>query len=146
MVREVRTLSCNDAMRIIEAIIAQAKKTGAKASSIAVAGADGEIIAFASMDGALIASRKIARAKAHSSVVMGRDTMDWEESEKPVDGRNFCDPDFTTFGGGVVIKDDQYILGGIGVSGGTSEEDESLAKFGRAFIEKSIPRGQLDMG
>jgi len=142
----MKTLSNKDALAIIHAIIDEAKRISDKTYSIAVAGADGQIIAFATMDGALIASRDIAQAKAHSSVVMGRDTMYWEKKETPIDKGSFCDPMFTTFGGGVIVEDDKYVLGGIGVSGGKSEEDEALAIFGKKYIERSIPRSQQTMG
>jgi uncharacterized protein GlcG (DUF336 family) len=143
---ELKTLSIKEALKIISAIMAEAERRGGKSFSIAVAGADSQIIAFAAMDKALFSSRSIAQAKAHASVAMGINTMYWENKESPVDQGNFCDPMFTEFGGGVIVDNGQEILGGIGVSGGKSAEDETLAKFGRDFIGKSIPRANVDMG
>ena len=137
-------MSDKDVLNIIRAIFAAAGEKN-QAVSVAVAGADGEVIGFLSMDGALIISRKISQAKAHSAVVFERDTMYWEKRNPPLDTADLCDSNFTGLGGGVVVSDGLNVLGGIGVSGGKSEDDEALAIVGREFIGKSIPRFDTNM-
>ncbi len=42
------------------------------------------------------------------------------------------------FGGGIPLKDGDRIVGGLGISGGTGEEDHALAVFGEKVFQELI--------
>ena len=42
------------------------------------------------------------------------------------------------FGGGVPLKSGDTIIGGLGISGGTGEEDHSLAEYGAALLPEIL--------
>ena len=44
------------------------------------------------------------------------------------------------FGGGVPLKVGDTIIGGLGISGGTGEEDNSLAEYGLQVLKRSAVR------
>ena len=101
---------------------------------MAVVGSNGVMIAFAAMDNVLPASVQVAQNKAYTAVMGGRDTIEWENKPHGFDGRNFTDPRFTCFGGGVILTtDDGIIIGAIGVSGRTSKDDDILATIPDPF-------------
>ena len=42
------------------------------------------------------------------------------------------------FGGGVPLKSGDTVIGGLGISGGTGEEDHSLAEYGQSVLQELI--------
>ncbi|HTE83499.1 MAG TPA: heme-binding protein [Dehalococcoidia bacterium] len=95
----------------------------------------GELMAFARMDGATPAVRELAIKKAYTSARMRADLKDFRAGLEQR-GRNvtdYADPDLVGMAaGGIVIRDQEssVVLGGIGVSGGTPDEDEKIARAG----------------
>jgi len=137
------TVSSQEAVRIIREIERVAVENSDQPVAIAVMGHDFGLIAFWAMDSVLPISRKLAIQKAYTALVGSRDTLYWERQEKEgkLVGRNFVDPDFTCFGGGIVIlenRPDGQIVGAIGVSGRNSSrvnedeppQDHELARIG----------------
>ncbi len=126
------TLSLQDA----KDLIALAHKHGAgygKALTIAVCDAGGHLICVERGDGARPMTPSIATSKAYSSAIMqrpGRMLKGWADSE-PVFFSQVA-----TMGlypivaaeGGVTIKRDGELLGGLGVSGGKPEEDQAICE------------------
>jgi uncharacterized protein GlcG (DUF336 family) len=117
-------------------IIQIAKREGAalgKALSIAVVDVGGYIVAINRADGARPLTPSIALSKAYSAAVMQRPTMmlePWAESD-PVFfsqvGRLGWQPIVATKGG-ITLRKDGVFLGGIGISGGTADEDQTIAE------------------
>jgi uncharacterized protein GlcG (DUF336 family) len=104
-----------------------------KAITVAVVDAGGYLIAIERQDGARPLTPSIATSKAYSAAVMQRPTnmlKGWSESE-PVFfsqvARMGMHPIVATEGG-VTIKRDGELLGGIGVSGGRPEEDQAICE------------------
>jgi uncharacterized protein GlcG (DUF336 family) len=102
-----------------------------KALSIAVVDYGGFIVLIERMDGARPMTADIALSKAYSAAVMQRPTemlASWRSSD-PVFftqvGRMGHRPIVATKGG-VTIKRDGAILGGLGISGGSPEEDQQV--------------------
>ena len=102
-----------------------------KALSLAVVDYGGFIVLIERMDGARPMTADIALAKAYSAAVMQRPTEmleNWRNSD-PVFftqvGRMGHRPIVATKGG-VTIKRDGAILGGLGISGGSPEEDQQI--------------------
>ncbi len=102
-----------------------------KAAVVAVADAHGELIAFARMDGAPLSSINIAANKAWTAARERKPTKDIGDKvrhpEKGHDIAYYGDPRFVGWGGGLPIVRDGFVIGGIGVSGLSSQEDVELA-------------------
>lgn len=82
-----------------------------------------------------------ARDKAYTAGTFGINTKDWDKVFEDEDDRVFealkRRSRFTAFGGGLpIIVDDSLLLGGIGVSGASEEQDEFCALAGIHIIEK----------
>lgn len=104
-----------------------------KALTLAVVDAGGYILVVERQDGARPMTPSIAISKAYSAAVMQRPTRmlkAWSESEPTfftqVSGMGLY-PIVAT-DGGMTIKRDGELLGGLGVSGGRPEEDQAIAE------------------
>ena len=134
-------ISLDSAKRLIEKIEEEAKRRGKKAV-IAVCGPDGNPIAVHVMDGAFLVSFDVAVKKAYTSVAVKMSTMELSRLAQP--GGTFYGLDkmeggnIIIFGGGVPIKAGDTIIGGLGVSGGTGEEDHSLAEYGLSVLAEVL--------
>ena len=128
-------ITLDQAKKLIEMVEEEAKRRGKKAV-IAVCGPDGNPIAVHVMDGAFLVSFDVAVKKAYTSVAVKMSTMELNALAQP--GGTFYGLDkmeggnIIIFGGGVPIVEGGTIIGGLGVSGGTGEEDHSLAEYGLA--------------
>lgn len=130
------TLTLAQANIIIAAALAQSKASGYKPMGIAVLDAAGNLKAFASEDGASMFRFDIARAKAWGAVGMGASSRVLGQRAK--DNPNFFVSLSATSGGkflpqtgAVVIKDASgQIIGAVGASGGTGDEDEAICIAG----------------
>lgn len=109
---------------------------------IALANEWGCIIAVHFMDGALPASYDIAVDKAYSSATIRLSTEEigkLAQSGQSLYGiGNTNNNRIITFGGGYPLKINGRVIGGIGVSGGSAEQDNGLAAFGAGLIENII--------
>jgi uncharacterized protein GlcG (DUF336 family) len=124
------TLPFSDARALVDGVRAQALELG-KALSIAVVDYGGFVVLIERMDGARPMTPDIALSKAYSAAVMQRPTAmleNWRQSD-PVFftqvGRMGQRPIVATKGG-YTLKRDGAILGGIGISGGSPDEDERI--------------------
>ena len=117
-------------------LITLAQERGAeygKALTIAVVDAGGFLVLLERQDGARPMTPSIATSKAYSAAVMQRPTnmlKAWSESDPTfftqVAGMGMY-PIVATEGG-VTIKRDGELLGGLGVSGGRPEEDQAICE------------------
>ena len=134
-------ITLDSAKRLIEAIEQEAQRRGKKAV-IAVCGPDGNPIAVHVMDGAFLVSFDVAIKKAYTSVAVKMTTMALSALAQP--GGTFYGLDkmdngkIVIFGGGVPLKVGDTIIGGLGVSGGTGEEDHSLAEYGLSILDQVL--------
>lgn len=101
--------------------------------TIAVVDDGCNLVAAYRMDGALLGSIDIAINKAFTSSSLHLSTADvgaMAQTGEPLFGihtTNHCR--IVIFGGGLPIKKDGKIIGGLGVSGGTVEEDIIVAEY-----------------
>jgi uncharacterized protein GlcG (DUF336 family) len=131
-------LSLEQAQKIIEGARAKSKAAGYQPMGIAVLDAAGHVKAFVSEDGASMFRFDIARAKAWGAVGMGVSSRTLAERAKG--NPNFfvalaatSEGKFLPQPGAVVIKDAQgQVLGAVGASGGTGDEDEEICRAGVA--------------
>lgn len=121
--------SHSEATRMIDAVVKEADKIN-KPIAVAVSGPEGELIAFLRMDGVNAASAVIAQAKAYTSARDRKPTREMGKymREKESPPAFWGDPGITGFGGGMPIFHNGVVIGGIGVSGLSQDEDERIAQ------------------
>lgn len=106
--------------------------------NVAVVDACGVLAAFLRMPGAPLHSVDIAIDKAYTAVSFGLATGQWpqalEQHSAAVRDGIVRRPRFVAFGGGLPIIENGQRIGGIGVSGGSEQEDEACARAGLAAI------------
>lgn len=131
-------ISLGAAQRILEATLAEARTLGL-AFCIAITDPSGEAVLTARMDGAPRMSAQIALNKAWTVTSFGgMPTHHWWPviADEPalVHGITHT-PRLTIFGGGIALRVDGALVGAIGVSGGSSDQDRELAEAGAAALE-----------
>lgn len=101
------------------------------ALSIAVCDDHGELLVFYRMDGVGLQTGTLARAKAYTAARMRKSTLllgEWAIENKK-DISQWVDPRITGLGGGLPVLKDGLVVGGMGVSGLSPEEDEAVVAF-----------------
>ena len=130
-----KAMDLNRAKQIIEAVESRAREQG-KRAVVAVCNAEGNPVAVHVMDGAFLVSYEVAVKKAYTAVAVKMSTMELSALCQP--GGTFYGlqalDKVITFGGGIPLYADGVIVGGLGVSGGTGEEDHDLALYGAAVM------------
>ncbi|MFH1138242.1 MAG: heme-binding protein [Pseudomonadota bacterium] len=118
-------------------VIAAAKKKARDISVpmvIAVVDAGANLVALQRMDDALLASVEIAADKAYTAVALKMPTAQLAQPSQPgqpLFGLNAVSGGrIIIFGGGIPLKKDGRIIGGVGVSGGSVEDDQACAQAG----------------
>jgi len=131
-------LTLNDARKIIAAGEKKAEEIG-QPMNIAVADSGGNLIAHIRMDGAWIGSIDISMKKAFTSRAFDIATKDLATHSQS--GGQFFgihasnDGKIMIFAGGVPIKKNGKVVGAIGVSGGSGEQDHAVAEAGAAAFK-----------
>ena len=132
-------MTIDAARKTIAFVEKKAAEMGVKAVT-AISDAGGNPIAVECMDDAFIASYDIAVNKAYTVVALKMPTKTLATLAAP--GGSLYGIQFTNngkiviFGGGEPLTNAKgEILGGLGVSGGTAEQDTLLGEYGKAFFE-----------
>ena len=106
----------------------------------AVSDASGRPVAIHCMDGAYIGSFDVALNKTYTSIAFQMSTAELGRLSGPdgsLYGIQFTnDGKIVIFGGGEVLKKDGVIVGALGVSGGSAEQDTALAAYGKSIFEE----------
>lgn len=130
------------ARKLIHKVEEKAKEMGVKAV-VAVANDGGNIVAVECMDDSYIASYDIAVNKAFTCAALKMPTTTLKKLAQP--GQDLYGIQFTNngriviFGGGVPLCNGDKTIGGLGVSGGSEEQDTLLAEYGeRVFLEELL--------
>ena len=130
-------LTLDGARKVLDAALAKSAEMGL-AFCITVADASGEPILSARMDGAPRISAGIAANKAYSVAGFGgMPTGAWWDAiaDEPALVHGLTQtPRLTIFGGGVGIFADGGLVGAIGVSGGSADEDAEVAGAAASVI------------
>ncbi|MEO8006079.1 MAG: heme-binding protein [Betaproteobacteria bacterium] len=124
---KMQELTRENAARLSEQAAALAMQEFKRPVCVAVCDALGFLSAFVRMDGSPVRSIDISQGKAYSAVRMGTSTQALlaRIQREGIAIGYFCDPRLTALPGGSVLKDvSGSIIGGIGVSGLTSEQDQ----------------------
>lgn len=142
---KVNRLTLEDARILLDAAEQKAKEMGV-AETICISDDGGHAIALHRMTGARLTGVEIAMAKAFTAAGHRRATHKFNESPggpalpgNEAFGIHAMHPGrFAIFVGGFPIEVDGAVVGGIGVSGGTGEQDIAVAQAGIAAFLKSI--------
>ena len=114
------------------------------AINIAVVDLGGNLAAFLRMPGAPLHSIDIAIDKAYTAASFGLPTSQWhaalQEHSAAVREGIVLRPRFVAFGGGLPILEQGLRIGGIGVSGGSEQQDEAIAQAGLKAIGLASPQ------
>src|SRR5262249_7921243 len=101
--------------------------------ALAVADEHGQPILLLRQDGAPARMLLRARAKAYTAAMLGLDTVEFRDKHVKARQRtldDWGDPMLTTLQGGVAIRASGHVVGGIAMSGNTTNRDEALARIG----------------
>jgi len=128
--------------RIAADAVLKSKRIGQSPVAVAVVDGDGNAVYLAREDGASAIDVRNAERKAYTAAYIARDTSQYR-LQILHDGRTVADwsnPNITTIHGGLVLRRQSQIIGGIGVSGaGNEDADEQLAlKGAEAAAEISV--------
>ena len=128
-------ITLEEAQKILSAAEQKAGEMG-QPMNIAVMDAGRNLVAFHRMDGAWVASTDIAIDKAFTSAGRGLTTRrigEMAQPGQPLFGINTTNGGrIVIFAGGVPLVRDGEVVGAVGVSGGTVDEDEEVAEAGVA--------------
>ncbi|HVY99076.1 MAG TPA: heme-binding protein [Dongiaceae bacterium] len=131
-----RRLTAQAATAAVQAAVDQARALGV-AINAAVVDAGGNLIAFLRDDGAFTASVAIAQDKARTAAgfaMPSRTLYDAIKGEPDVLNGIANRPGIAAFPGGLPIRDQGCLVGAIGVSGASAEQDETCAQAGIAAL------------
>jgi glc operon protein GlcG len=132
-----KVLTLEVAKKIAAASEAEAKKRGATVV-IVVVDDGGQLLLLERLDDTQVASVEVGIGKARTAAIFRRPSKVFEDQVR--DGRvaALALPGATPLQGGVPIEVDGKVIGAIGVSGNTPQEDEDIAKIGAANAAAAI--------
>lgn len=140
MPRSYATLTLDDAKRMLAAGEAKAATLGI-AYNIAIVDAGGHLIAFIRQDEALIGSIDLAIDKAVTARIFDKTTSALAALSlpgKPLFGiQESNEGKVVIFGGGVPVRDGGSIIGAVGASAGTVEQDIAVAEAAIAALGRA---------
>jgi uncharacterized protein GlcG (DUF336 family) len=126
-------------LAVARRVIAAAEKKSVEIGqpmNIAVADGGGNLVAHVRMDGAWLGSIDISQKKAYTSRAFDIATKDLAAHSQS--GGQFFgihasnDGKIMIFAGGIPLKKDGKVVGAIGVSGGSGDQDHAVAEAGAA--------------
>jgi uncharacterized protein GlcG (DUF336 family) len=131
-------ITLEDARKVIAAAEKEAVSVG-QPMNIAVVDAGGNLVAHVRMDNAWIGSVDISISKAWTARAFDISTKDLGDNSQP--GQQFFGIHVTNggrvaiFAGGIPLKRNGKVIGGIGVSGGSGKQDQTVAEAGAAALK-----------
>jgi len=139
-------LDLSTAQQLVRAAAERAVASYGKPVCVAVCDASGFLLAFARGDGAPVRSIAIAQGKAYTAARIGVDTDAFlaRLQRDRLSAADFCDDRLSALPGGAAIKDGAgQLLGGLGISGLTSAQDQEIATALAAALAQPAP-GPVD--
>lgn len=130
------SLRWDAALQAVQAAVAHAGELGIRIN-VAVVDRGGNTLAFLRMNGSFLHSADIATDKAYTAAGFGFPTGQWVSVMGDNEGMRLGFPQrhrLVVFGGGLPVLIDGNCVGGIGVSGGSEEQDEACAEAGLQAI------------
>jgi len=110
------------------------------AVNIAVLDSGTQLTAFARMDDAFLGSIDVALNKAKTSVLFGEATEvigEWSKPGSPAHGLERTNGGLVVFGGGVPVRGvSGQLIGAVGISGGSPDQDAQIARAAADAVAK----------
>lgn len=123
------------AKQVMAAAEAEAKKRNWK-MNIAVVDTNGELVHFSRMEGAQIASVNISIGKARTSARFRRESRLYYNAFETGHGYiATLDPTLVASPGGFPLVEGGKLIGAIGCSGGTGDQDAAICKMGADVVK-----------
>lgn len=133
----MHTVTLEDARRVVAAAESKADEIG-QPMNVAVVDAGGNLVTHVRQDGAWIGSIQISQSKAWTSRAFDISTHDLAGNAQPTQQffgiHTTNGGDVAIFAGGVPLVRDGVVVGAVGVSGGSGEQDQSVAEAGAAAL------------
>lgn len=123
-------LTNKQCLQILDRAELRATELGVNAC-ITIVDAGAHMMAFRRMDGAALGPIDVSHRKARTSVLFVCDTGDFGKAirERHLLNMEHTNGGLVAFAGGIPIKADDVVIGAIGVSGGSSEQDKMIASY-----------------
>jgi glc operon protein GlcG len=138
---EKKALTLEGARQIIATAIGEARRLNAPGGVIAVVDDGGNLMALERLDGTFAAGANISIGKARTAAIFKRPTKAFEDIIKNGRTAMVALSDFTPLQGGIPLMVGEEVVGGIGVSGAASaQQDEEIALAGAA-VAKTLKLG-----
>jgi glc operon protein GlcG len=142
LVEGKKVLTLAGAKAVAAAAAAEARRNQA-GGAIAVVDDGGNLLYLERLDGTFAAASNIAIGKARSAANFRRDTRVFEDAIKNGRTSLIANPELLPLQGGVAILVDGKVVGGIGVAGANSaQQDEDIAKLAAASLVGSTAVAQ----
>jgi glc operon protein GlcG len=127
-------LSLGQVQRAMAAMLEKATQKPDQPVAIAIVDDVGSLLSYARMDRCRVIPQRMAIRKAYTAALSGQDTLAYAERLKS-QGRTVAemgDANLAAVQGGLVVlhSGTGTVMGGIGVSGLTAQEDEDIARLG----------------
>lgn len=133
-----KVLTLDGAKQVIAAAVADAKRRNAPGGSIAVVDEGGSLIALERLDNTFPASANISIGKARTAALFRRPTKAFEDIINKGRTTMVTLSDFTPLQGGLPLMIEGEVVGGIGVSGAASAQQDEEIAFAGAEAAKSL--------
>ena len=137
--KKIEYISLEDAKFLAEKVEKRAREMGVNAV-VAIADEGGNLKLCECMDNSYLASRDIAINKSYTVVALKMSTAKLASLAKPGDPlygiQHTNGGRIVIFGGGDTLELGGKILGGLGVSGGSAEQDTELSAYGKKVFEE----------
>jgi glc operon protein GlcG len=129
------SIGLEQAKQVMAAAEAEAKKRNWK-MNIAVVDTNGEPVMFERMEGAQIASGPISIGKARTAARFRRETrLFYNAYETGHSYPGTLDPTLTASPGGFPLVENGKLIGAVGCSGGTGDQDAAICKVGADIVK-----------
>lgn len=129
-----RSLSLGLAKTIAEAALAECKGKGFN-TSVAVVDRAGQVLVILRDESATAQTAEMSRRKAYTSRVFRTSTMEFQKrTAEPGYAAQRDVADILALGGGVPIQIGSDVIGGVGSSGSSQEQDDACARAGIAKV------------
>lgn len=132
------TLSAEAAQKVIDAAEKAASEMGI-AATIAIVDESGILRMFKRMDGAALVTVSSSQDKAFTAVGFGIPSHAWypmiKDDPALLHGVPTSIERVVIFGGGIPIRVDGDLVGGVGVGGGSHDQDRQIAEAGVAALD-----------
>jgi glc operon protein GlcG len=132
-----KVLTLGMAKRLVAAAEAEAKKRGATVV-IAVVDDGGQLILLERLDDTQVASVEVAIGKARTAAIFRRPSKEFEDQVKNGRVAALALPGATPLQGGIPITVEGKVIGAIGASGNSPQEDEEIARTGAAVTATAV--------